>query len=57
MNKEKLTWGQNDDKHHLGPFRSLHVASVGSSLGPKAVSYQRNLQMTISLLLLMMSHC
>ena len=35
MNKEKLTWGQNDDKSCLGPFRSLCVAGVGSSVEPK----------------------
>jgi hypothetical protein len=34
MKKEKLTWGPNDFDHRLGPFRSLHVAGVGS-LEPK----------------------
>ena len=28
MNKEKLTWGPNDDKRRLDPFRSLRVAVV-----------------------------
>ena len=29
MNKEKLTWGPNDDQGHLGPFSMLCVTRVG----------------------------
>jgi hypothetical protein len=29
MNKQQLTWGPNDDKSRLGPFRALCVAGVG----------------------------
>ena len=42
MNKEKLTWGPNDDQCHLGLFRSLHVAKtipvwVGVRLPPRVL--------------------
>ena len=29
MNKEQLTWGPNDDKSCLGPFRAVRITGVG----------------------------
>jgi len=29
MNKEQLTWGPNNDKSHLGPFRAVRITRVG----------------------------